>query len=180
VNFGVLDMGRASFSGTIMIVLIVWLASCAGTRNVEVPPDERFGHRFETEGPEGRRTIDLTQADSTGRYFYYPAAVDSVHIRPAPFSEDSAAVAAVPVELLIKGALPDACSELHEVKQNRYGHLVEIRVEMRRPQGAVCASVMRPFRFYLRLEGVYEPGSYSVKLNDRMYAFSVSSPEAAG
>ena len=171
-------MGRACSSGVVAIVLAVSLAACAGTRNVEVPPDEQFGHRFETEGPEGRRTIDLTQADSTGRYFYYPAAVDSVHIRPAPFSGDSMAVVAVPVEVLVKGALPDACSELHDVTQNRYGHLIEIRVEMRRPQGAVCASVMRPFRFYLRLDGVYEPGSYSMKLNDRMYAFSVASPEA--
>ncbi|MEX1054746.1 MAG: hypothetical protein WED81_01870 [Rhodothermales bacterium] len=166
--------------GVVLFVLATHLAGCAGTKNVEVPPDEQFGHRFETEGPEGRRTIDITQADSTGRYFYYPAAVDTVHIRPAPFSGDSAAVSAVPVEVLVKGALPDACSELHEVTQNRYGHLIEMRVEMRRPQGAVCASVVRPFRFYVRLEGVYEPGSYSVKLNDWVYTFSVRAPEAAG
>lgn len=173
-------MGRASSSGAVMIVLAVYLAACAGSRKVEVPPDEQFGHRFESEGPEGRRTIDITQADSVGRYFFYPAAVDTVHIRPAPFTADSVAVEAVPVEVLVKGALPDACSELHGVKQNRYGHLIEVRVEMRRPQGAVCASVMRPFRFYLRLEGVYEPGSYSMKLNDWVYPFSVRAPEATG
>ena len=161
-----------------LLILISVLEGCVGSRDVEVPPDEQFGHRFESEGPEGRRTFEITPADSSVSYFYYPAAVDTVHIRPAPFESQEVQSDTVPVEVLVKGALPDACSELHDVTQERYGHILEMRIVTRRPQGAVCASVLRPFRFYLRLDGLYGPGSYTLKLNNRAYTFSVRAPEA--
>ena len=159
------------------MLLSAALAGCVGSREVEVPPDEQYGHRFETEGPEGRRTFEITPADTSLSYFYYPAAVDTVHIRPAPFESPDVEDQQVPVEVLVKGALPDACSELHDVDQERFGHIIEMRVQMRRPQGAVCASVLRPYRFYVRLEGFYGAGSYTLKLNNRAHTFSVRGPE---
>ena len=38
---------------------------------------------------------------------------------------------------------------------------------MRRPNGTVCASVMRPYRFYVLLEGNFDDGNYALKVNDR-------------
>lgn len=141
-------------------------------------PDERFGHRFEESGPEGRRTIAILPADSAESYFYYPAYFDTVHVRPAAFTSPLAANGEVPVEVLIKGSLPDGCTELHDVTQERFGHIIHVGIEMRRPQGSVCTRVMRPFRFYLRLDGAYEPGSYTLKLNDSVFPFTVKAPEA--
>ena len=154
------------------LVLALYLAACVGSRKTELPPDEQFGHRFDETGPEGRRTLDVTPPDSSGSYFYYPAVLDTVHVRPAPFTPGHSAV---PVEILVKGSLPDACTELNEVRQERFGHLIEIELETRRPQRAVCAMVIRPFRFYLELEGEYVPGDYTLKLNDRVYPFTVRS-----
>jgi hypothetical protein len=159
------------------ILCVPLLVSCSGSREVESPPDERFGHRFEDRGPEGRRTLDVTPVGSEARYFSYPAVVDTVHARPASFQSDLVENGRVPVEILVKGSLPDACSELHEARQERAGHIINMRLEMRRPQGAVCATVVRPFRFYLQLDGTFEPGSYTIRLNHDVYTFSVRGPE---
>lgn len=154
------------------------LAACMGSREVADSPDERFGHRFEESGPEGRRTIAISPPDSGESYFYYPAFFDTVHVRPAAFTSSLASSGEVPVEVLVKGSLPDGCTELHEVTQERFGHIIQANLQMRRPQGSVCTRVMRPFRFYLQLEGMYGPGSYTLKLNNTVFPFSVKAPEA--
>ncbi len=155
------------------ILGVLLLASCAGSREAEVAPDEHYGHRYDDRGPEGRRTLEVAPPAADVEFFYYPAVLDSVHFRPASVESDLAENGAVPVETVIKGSLPDACSELHDLKQERAGHIVRMRLEMRRPQGAVCAMVVRPFRFYVTLEGLYPPGSYTLKLNNRVYTFTV-------
>lgn len=170
--------GRRTVLLVVLATLAVGVAACMGSRDVDVEPDERFGHRFEESGPEGRRTIAILPPDSGASYFYYPAFFDTVHVRPASFTSPLAANGEVPVEVLVKGSLPDGCTELHDVTQERFGHIIHINIDMRRPQGSVCTRVMRPFRFYLRLQGMYEPGSYTLKLNKRIFPFSVKAPEA--
>lgn len=161
-----------------IITGLLLLASCVGPRNAEIPPEEVFGHRETGEGPGGRRTLTVTQPDSAESYFFYPAVFDTVHVRPAFFGSEHAENDQVPVEVLVKGSLPDACSELHDVTQERYGHIIEVTLETRRPQGAVCATVIRPFRFYFKLEGMYAPGTYTLKLNKEPIPFSVRRREA--
>lgn len=156
-----------------ILILTLALSACMGARNVEIPPDERFGHRAEDEGPSGRRTIAVTAPESQQDYFYYPAVLDTIHVRPAPFDSAYMVSEQVPVEVLVKGSLPDACTELHEVDQERFGHIVEVRLQTRRPQGALCATVVRPFRYYFRLEGMYAPGAYTLKLNEKIVPFDV-------
>ncbi|QXD17155.1 hypothetical protein GQ464_005100 [Rhodocaloribacter litoris] len=152
---------------------LLW-AACLGGRPSEPPPDERFGHRYEERGPEGRRTVVITPPDSGRVYTYYPIVYDTLHVRPArPGGPDDA----VPVEVLVKGAFPDACMELHDVRQTRYDHLIEVEIEMRKPRGAICAMVLRPYRFYFLLEGRYAPGNYTLKLNGNVHPFTVRAPE---
>ncbi len=158
-----------------LLLALVAAAGCAGSRSAPVPPDEQFGNRIDD---GARTTMVLTPADTSTRYFYYPAVFDTVHIRPATFDPARPVQAQeVQVEVLVKGALPDACSELHDVVQQRFGHIVEVSLEMRRPQGAVCAAVVRPYRFYVMLEGQYAAGAYTLKLNGRPLAFEVRAPE---
>jgi len=160
------------------VLLLSLLAGCLGTRSAEdVPPDQRFGHRYEDDAPDGRRTLSITPADSATDYFYYPATFDSVNVRPAPLTLDVPATSpAVEVEVLVKGAFPDACMELHQVDQERVGNIVNATLEMRKPQGAICASVRRPYRFYVMLEGRYDFGHYTFKLNDKVFPFEVRPP----
>lgn len=163
-----------SFAGLLTVVLAGLLAGCATTRPEEVPPDEQFGHR-----PEDSRTVAvLAPPDSTQQYFYYPAPVDTVHTRPQAFETSRPGdMQEVAVEVLIKGALPDACTELHAVSQQRAAHLIDVVLEMRRPQGAVCATVVRPYRFYVMLEGRYGPGHYTLKVNGGVTPFVIRAPE---
>ena len=165
-------------AATAGLTLAVGLAmGCVSSKPADdLPPDEQFGHRYE-ESPDARLTLSLTPPDTAQSYFYYPAVFDTVHVRPAPFAATPGAARQVPVEVLVKGALPDACTELHDVAQERLGHILHVTLRMRRPQGAVCASVVRPYRFYVMLEGRYEPGSYTLKLNEQAHPFEVRLPD---
>lgn len=169
----------AWLSRTVGVLLLVGLgAGCAGSRAAEeTPPDQRFGHRYEEEAPDGRRTIAITPPDSAMAYFYYPATFDTVLVRPAPFDVNTPAQEqVVDVEVLVKGAFPDACMELHTIGQERTGNIINATLEMRRPQGAICASVRRPYRFYVALEGRYGLGNYTLKLNGEPILFQILPP----
>lgn len=159
----------------ILPVIALTIAGCLGTGREVVDPEDRFGHRVE-EDDDARQTIAITPPDTTRTYRYFPAIYDEVNVRPGPL-DSGEGPANVQVELLIKGAFPDACSELHSVEQQRSGNLIDITLTMRRQRGAVCASVLRPYRFYLTLEGTYSPGSYRIELNDRLHTFQIHAPE---
>jgi len=162
------------------VLLVLGLATgCVGSREAEeVPPDQRFGHRYANSGPDGRMTTAISQPDSSVSYFYYPAVFDTVVVRPEPFAPDiPAASQQVTVEVLIKGAFPDACSELHDVAQERAGNILDVALMMRKPEGSICASVRRPYRFYMMLEGSYGIGHYTLKLNNKNVAFQIMASE---
>ncbi|MEZ4696204.1 MAG: hypothetical protein R2832_07305 [Rhodothermales bacterium] len=154
-------------------LLMILMAGCGGSEAVTVPVDEQFGHRFDGVAPDGRETYQISPPDSNVEYYYYPAVFDTVHVRP-----ELEASGLSRVELLIKGSFPDACTDLHSVSQRRVEHLINMSLQMRRPKGTVCASVMRPYRFYVLLDGLYEPGNYTLKLNDRAHTFVIDAAPA--
>ena len=159
-------------------VLILLVAGCTGSRSVtESAPDEQFGHRFEGEAPDGRRTIAIGPAQEGAQYSFFPATFESVVVRPAPFEAERAGED-VEVEALIKGAFPDACMQLHSFAQERTGHIITASLQMRRSQGSVCAGVERPYRFYVLLDGLYTAGHYTLKLNGQAIAFQVRAPSS--
>ncbi len=157
-----------------VLVFLTSLSGCLGTSEVIVDPDQQFGHRVDGESADGRRTIVIQPPDSARAYRFFPSSVQSVNIRPAAI-ETPADENGVSVEILVKGAFPDACTELHDVSQVRTGNIIRIELQMRRPISAVCASVLRPYRFYLELEGSYVAGPYSMFLNDRSWPFEIHS-----
>lgn len=151
-----------------------YLAACAGSEQANTS-DDQYGHRYEGHAPDGRETIIATEPDTTEQYITVPAVVDSVSVRPAlnainPGQE-------VAVEVLIKGALPDGCSELNEPTQSQIGHLIDVNLSVRRPRGAMCIEVVRPFRFYLPLDGHFSSGAYNLKINGRSHPFQIQAGE---
>ncbi|SHK19015.1 hypothetical protein [Rhodothermus profundi] len=154
------------------VIGLALLSACVSPRLLA--PDDQFGHRYAKRAPDGRVTLTLTLPDSAVAYWRYPVPIDTIHVRPAPFHGTRNTV---PVELLIKGSLPDACSELDAVTQQRAGTLLRIQLWMRRPQRKRCRPVVRPFRFYLMLADRFAPGSYTLKLNDRVFTFEIHKPE---
>lgn len=154
----------------------VWVSTLAVTATfltgclalAPVKGGSEFGNRIDGTTQDGRKTIVITLADDATDYRFFDAVYESVTIRPAAPRRGG-----VPVEVLIKGSFPDSCSDLHSVDQQRAGNLLLVTLTMRRPQSAVCASVLRPYRFYLDLDGVFLPGSYSLKLNEESHPFVV-------
>jgi len=153
------------------LVLMMLVSGCAALRP-EITPEDVYGHRATDEGADGRTTIAVTPAQDDVEYRLFDATFETVTIRPAGVTAENEQEG-VPVEVLVKGAFPDACSELHEVIQQRAGNLVLVTLTMRRPQGSVCASVLRPYRYYMDLEGLFVPGPYSLRLNESVHPFEV-------
>lgn len=160
---------RPLLSG-LAVVAFAALAACSGASPSDAtgPDRDRYGYRVASD--DGRETMLIRPISDSTRYLVYPAVVDSIAVRPAgrPAGED-----AVAVEVLIKGALPDACAELTEVTQSRESHFVTVSLMMRQPRETVCAAVVRPFRFYLVLDGAYQAGSYTLRLNGKTVPFQV-------
>ena len=157
----------------VVLIMVAFMGGCMATTPGDVDPDAQFGHRVDGTTDDGRTTITINPPDASVSYRYFPATFESVIVRPAPASAagDSPGV---PVEVLIKGSFPDACAELHDVSQVRRGRMVEVTLQMRRATGSVCAAVLRPYRFYLQLEGAYEPGAYTMTLNGKAHSFEIA------
>lgn len=155
-----------------LLAALVILGACSGSGESASPNgDDVYGHRYGTLAPDGRETVYLAAPDSARRVLLYPAILDSVAVRlerPATLPGDP-----VRAEVLLKGTLPDACSRLEEAEQVRRGHFVDVTLTIRQPRGRACAQVLRPFRFYLPLEGAFEPGSYTLKVNGAATPFRI-------
>ncbi len=149
----------------VALVLALAFAACGGSREA-TEADTDFGRR--TGQDDDRETMLLAPPDSAQEYFYYPAYFSEVDVRSGP-----AEAGRRPVELFIKGALPDGCTALHDIRQVRRAHLIEVTFEMRRPKGAVCTQVVRPYRFYYMLDSGLAPGDYTLTLNDVVKPFTV-------
>jgi hypothetical protein len=140
------------------------LGACGGAS--EIAEENTFGAREEAE--EGRETLLITPPSADEEFFYYPAYFSDVEVRSGPIEAGRR-----PVELLIRGALPDGCTELHHIGQERTGNLIGVTFEMRKPKGAVCTQVVRPYRFYYTFEQPLPPGDYTLTINDTVEPFTV-------
>ena len=166
---------RALRGGFAACVLALLVAGCFSSGAEQVPPDQRFGHRYAGDAPDGRPTITLTEPEPDKSFFRYGASIDTVHVRPGPY-EQAEGRPGTRVEVLIKGTFPDACMELDGVEQWRAAHIVDLEVTVRRPQGRACAQAVRPYRYYVLLDGIFRPGDYILKVNTFNYTFTLRPP----
>lgn len=154
------------------IIIMISIGACVGSSETRRSAEEQFGHRVEGTSDDGRETHEIN-APATGEdYAIHPAVFDSIYIRPQHriASEADGEL----VEVLVKGSFPDSCTELHAVDQERFGNIINVSLDMRRSRSALCASVVRPYRFYFMLEGRYGPGNYTLKINDLVKTFTIS------
>ena len=161
---------RTWLAALAVVVAGAGLVACGGpgASAADGPDRGRFGYRVGSDG--NRETMTVRPITDSTRYLVYPAVVDSVAVRTAGRAGTGDAVA---VEVLVQGALPDACAELTEVTQSREGRFVAVDLFMRQPRETVCAAVVRPFRFYVVLDGSFEAGSYTLRVNGSPMPFQV-------
>ena len=156
---------RAARRAWLVVAFAVALAGC-GTSS-EATEESTFGVRIE-EGEERETLLITPPSEDEDEFFYYPAYFSDVEVRTGPMEESRR-----PVELLIRGALPDGCTELHHIGEERRGNLIDVTFEMRKPKGAVCTQVVRPYRFYYTFDQPLSPGDYTLTLNDTVKPFTV-------
>ncbi len=159
---------------SLLLAGVFVLGGCAASREEGPPTGEQFGTRLPDEAMV--ETLQITQPGEKESFYTTPAVLDGVTLRIEPFEPGTPAAEGTRVEALVKGAFPDACSALHTVEQERAMHIVDVTIEMRRPQGQLCATVVRPFRYYLMLDGTFTPGAYTLLVNGKEYPFVVREP----
>lgn len=156
-------------------LLVLGGAACSGPRPDRVPPEQRYGAEL-PDDPDVE-TLRIVPPDSLQEYLTAPAYIEAIIVRPAPFLTPADTVEGVPLEVLIKGTLPDACAELSNVTQARAARYVDLTLTMRRPRGAFCAAVVRPYRFFITLDGRFRPGAHVLTVNGTQRPFEIDAPD---
>jgi hypothetical protein len=70
------------------------------------------------------------------------------------------------VNLAVRGAQPDGCEFPVIVEQRREGNTIIVEIYRDMPISLICAAVLLPYRETIALEGSFEPGTYTFRVND--------------
>ena len=81
--------------------------------------------------------------------------------------------APVQIQAVVTGSLPDACTEIGEVVQQREGNTIVVSITTVRDPDAFCAQVITPVEEIVALKGEYPPGDYTVEVNGVVRPFRV-------
>jgi inhibitor of cysteine peptidase len=78
----------------------------------------------------------------------------------------------VQVNAVLRGNLPDGCTEIEHVEQNLRGNVFELKVITRRPKDAMCTMALAPFeeRVALEVNGL-AAGEYTVRAGEQEASF---------
>jgi hypothetical protein len=132
------------------IVLLVLLAACAPpVTDTELPATD-------TPGPQPSDARPEPKQDEVVRGL---APVDEIEILMLESFP-------VQVNVIVRGYLPDACTELDEITQAHAGDLFNLTLTTVRPKDLACAEVISPYQEVIALEVVgLDAGVYSVDAN---------------
>lgn len=93
-------------------------------------------------------------------------------LRSAPIITDVQVMAleSYPVQLvlIVTGQFRDGCTLPVQVEQQRDGNTVTVVLYRRKAADMLCPDVMQPFEQAVRLEGGFESGTYTIRVNDFM------------
>ncbi|MBZ0303035.1 MAG: hypothetical protein K8J31_25035 [Anaerolineae bacterium] len=70
------------------------------------------------------------------------------------------------VRLHISGEHPEGCDLPVIVEQQRSGNTVTVEVYREVPADVMCPMILRPYDDTIALDGTFEPGDYTFKVND--------------
>jgi hypothetical protein len=69
------------------------------------------------------------------------------------------------ITLTVDGMLPDVCSRIDSVSQERMANLISVHITTVREKGIVCAQILAPHQETIRLGTLPDPGVYTIKVN---------------
>ena len=76
-------------------------------------------------------------------------------------------------QVIIRGYLPDACTDIHSFNERLEGSTIHVTVETSRPADAICAQMIEEFEVAYELTRVPGPGTYTVNVNGVEAQFTV-------
>jgi hypothetical protein len=86
-----------------------------------------------------------------------------VTVTAATMTVTTSLPASVTVQVL--GTVPDGCTEVAGVTQQRGGSLVTITVRSRRTTDGPCTTALKNVEASVRLDGTFAAGTYTVRVN---------------
>lgn len=136
----------------------------------------------------GDYTIEVRATRQTAADFYLTVTVpplDTQPPTPGPIQPAEEAIVEsvqvqilesypVQVQVIIRGRLPDACTYIASVTQQREGATFRVRMITARNPNQLCAQVLTPFEQVVRLDVAgLSPGAYNVRVNDTISSFQL-------
>lgn len=77
------------------------------------------------------------------------------------------------LSLDVDGEHPDGCDFPVIVGQSRRGNTIEIEVYREVPADVVCPMILKPYRDTIQVEGSFESGEYTIKVNSHSQTVSI-------
>ncbi len=77
------------------------------------------------------------------------------------------------VRVQVSGTLPDGCTSLSEIRQEREDTTITVTMTTRRLTDAMCIQVIEPVVETIQLQGDFPPGEYIVRVNDVEQPFRI-------
>ena len=77
------------------------------------------------------------------------------------------------IHVVVRGSLPDGCTELGEIVQERSGNAITVTVQTTRDPQALCTQALVPVEETVVLAGDFPPGEYTVSVNGVTESFRV-------
>jgi inhibitor of cysteine peptidase len=80
----------------------------------------------------------------------------------------------VQISLVVRGNLPDGCTTIDQIAQQRQGDTFKVTITTRRPAGKICTEALVPFQESIALEVAGLPaGTYTVDVNGVTGSFTL-------
>lgn len=70
------------------------------------------------------------------------------------------------INLTISGYQPDGCDFPVQVEQRREGNTVTLDIYRTMPMGVMCPMIVLPYNESIHLDGSFESGTYTIRVND--------------
>ena len=79
----------------------------------------------------------------------------------------------VQIQAVVSGSLPDPCTAIGEIVQQREGNAMVVTITTVREPDVICAQVITPVEEIVALEGEFPSGEYTVEINGVVRPFRV-------
>lgn len=157
---------------TVLIaVFVVLLSGCVDEEKNETKPRNTTNDSQGTNGTNNSRGTNGTnssQETNGGNYIYGTANVENIQIMTLESFP-------VQIQVIANGYLPDGCTEIDEIKNEREGNVFNINISTKRPKDAICTQAIESFTETIPLEvrGL-KAGNYTVNVNGVTGSFELA------